>query len=233
MKLRICYAKTEEGRFLSHLDLARTMERVLRRAEVPLAFSEGFNPHPKMSFASALAVGITGQREYLDIELRRRMNPERLGGRIAAAMPPALCLVAIEEIDQRSKSLSALINQAVYSLRVEAGAVDEAKVRAGISGVLSAEELWREPKQKPGKKPIPAKEVRHLIQNIQARSGGGGFLEIEITVTLNNEGQLRPQEVWQMIGEKGGFAALVPQGVCRKALLIAQDGKAFSPMEGV
>ena len=48
MKLRICYAKTEEGRFLSHLDLARTMERVLRRAEVPLAFSEGFNPHPKI-----------------------------------------------------------------------------------------------------------------------------------------------------------------------------------------
>ena len=125
-------------------------------AEVPLSFSEGFNPHPKMSsLASALAVGITGQREYLDIELRRRMNPERLGGRIAAAMPPALCLVAIEEIDQRSES-SALINQAVYSLRVEADAVDEAKVRAASAAFVRGGSFGASPSQKPGKKPIPA-----------------------------------------------------------------------------
>ncbi|MEA4891293.1 MAG: TIGR03936 family radical SAM-associated protein [Peptococcaceae bacterium] len=238
MKLRICYEKTEAGRFLSHLDLARTMERSLRRAGIPLAFSEGFNPHPKMSFASALAVGITGEREYLDLELRRRINPEQTGQAIAQAMPPALKLVALREIQGPGKSLSALINRAVYALAVPAEAVPPEKVQTGIDGVLAARELWRQPKVKPGKKPIPAKEVRHLIQDLRigtAQNSGAvpEQLLVEMTLTLNNEGQLRPQEIWQMIGEKGGFFPAKPLWVCRRALLIARDGKAFSPMEGV
>ena len=243
MKLRICYAKTAAGRYLSHLDLARTMERSLRRAGVPLAFSEGFNPHPKLSFGPALAVGITGDREYVDIELRRRVNSQILGQKLQEALPPALALVALEEIDPRSKSLSALINEAVYTFLVDPARIEEAGVRAGTERILAASELWRAPKEKPGKKPGPAKEVRHLLREIKIRPGRmqedpagasrTSLLELELRVVLNNEGQLRPQEVWQMIAQAGGFEPEPLLEVGRKALLIRQDGKAFSPMEGV
>ena len=68
-KLRLALSKGEEMRFLSHLDYAQAVERMIRRAEIKMAFSEGFNPHMKISFSSALALGITAEVEYLDMDI--------------------------------------------------------------------------------------------------------------------------------------------------------------------
>lgn len=231
MKIRLRYEKTEVGRYLSHLDLARTMERTLRRAEVPLAFSEGFNPHPRMSFASALAVGITGENEFLDVELRRRVNREKLEQSIREAMPPALKLKQLEEIPMNGKSLSALINLAAYRFLVSAEKIHEDDVQTGIDRTLAATELWRQPKVKPGKKIIPAKEVRSLIRQINV-SRENGWLKIEMALVMNNTAQLRPQEVWAMLAEFGGFEAAAVSQVCRTGLYIEEDGKAYMPMGG-
>jgi radical SAM-linked protein len=272
MKIRLCYAKTETGRYLSHLDLARAMERSLRRAKVPLAFSEGFNPHPKLSFASALAVGITGCREYLDVELISRINIKTLSEALQKSFPPALAFVAAEEIGEHSRSLSAVVNLAVYRVKGAVRAEDEEKLLRGIEKVLAAAELWRKPKEKPGKKPGPAKEVRGLIRRITVIGAAPGaaaeaaavpapapapvpepvsapapeaalapaplpgpvkIWELEMALGLGPDGQLRPQELWEMIAEAGGFEASLPLEVCRRALLIEQDGKSFAPMEGV
>ncbi len=249
MKIRICYGKTDRGSYLSHLDLARTMERSLRRAKAPLAFSEGFNPHPKLSFASALAVGTTGCREYLDVELAARVNVKALSQALEKALPPALAFVAAEEIRENSKSLSAIVNLAIYRIKVAVKPEDEEKVALGIEKVLAAPELWRKPKEKPGKKPTPAKEVRGLIRQISvlepqpagAAAGNGTDnaggpeknVELEMVLRLSAEGQLRPQELWEMIAAAGDFEALTPLAVCRRALLIEQGGKRFAPMEGV
>jgi radical SAM-linked protein len=256
MKVRICYAKTETGRYLSHLDLARAVERSLRRAKTPLAFSEGFNPHPKLSFASALAVGITGRREYLDVELASRVNVKALSEALQRVFPPALAFVAAEEVGQHSKSLSAVVNLAVYHLKGEVRPGDEDKLVRGIEKVLAAGELWRKPKEKPGKKPGPAKEVRGLIRQVTllgieepgeaapapvsapeaspvSEASPGKTWRLEMALRLAADGQLRPQELWEMIAEAGGFEASQPLTVCRRALLIEQDGKRFTPMEGV
>jgi radical SAM-linked protein len=242
VKVRICFGKTEEGRYLSHLDLARAMERSLRRAKAPLAFSEGFNPHPKISFASALAVGMAGYREYVDVEFAYRVNISNFCKSLEAEFPPALAFVAAEEIGAGGKSLSASVNLAVYRLSVEVSAEDEAKAADGIAKVLAAAELWRKPKEKPGKKPAPAKEVRGLVRRVAVVGAGGGegveaagrrALAIEMELGMAAEGQLRPQELWEMIGAAGGFAPEPPLSVCRMALLVRQDGRTYSPMEGV
>ncbi len=236
MKIRICYGKTETGSYLSHLDLARTMERSLRRAKAPLAFSEGFNPHPKLSFASALAVGTTGCREYLDVDLASRLNVKAFSQALEKALPPALAFVAAEEIRENSKSLSAIINLAVYRVRVAVKPEDEDKVIPGVEKVLAASELWRKPKEKPGKKTIPAKEVRGLIRQIaviQGPEAAAKTYELEMVLGLSTDGQLRPQELWEMIAAAGDFEAAPPLAVCRRALLIEQGGKRFAPMEGV
>lgn len=242
MKVRICFSKTEAGRYLSHLDLARTMERSLRRAKAPLAFSEGFNPHPKLSFASALAVGVTGYREYLDVELSNRVDIRNFSQALMGAFPPVLALVAAEGIDEGGKSLSAVVNLAIYRIVVEVSPEDKDKITEGVASVLAAKELWRTPQEKPGKKPIPAKEVRGLIRRIEAvrtdetntAAGDKRYaVTLEMELRLQADGQLRPQELCGWIASAGGFIPEPALLVSREALLILQDGKVFSPMEGV
>jgi radical SAM-linked protein len=69
MRLVIKYTKEERVKYISHLDFLRLVQRAIRRADIPVAYSQGFNPHPRLSFASALAVGVTSEGEYLDIYL--------------------------------------------------------------------------------------------------------------------------------------------------------------------
>ena len=250
MKISICYEKTEAGRYLSHLDLARTMERSLRRAKAPLAFSEGFNPHVRMAFASALAVGVTGRREYVDVELAGRVHIPSFSRALQEAFPSALAFVIADEIQGGGKALSAIINIAVYRIGFTLPPKELEKVRAGVEAVLSADELWRKPKQKPGKKTIPAKEVRGLIRRLvllsEEEAGQETIVErmgmlpdekkiflLEAELLMKADGQLRPQELWEMIASAGGFEAVQTLSVSRQALLILQDGKCFSPMEGV
>ena len=236
MRIRICFAKTEAGRYLSHLDLARTLERSLRRAKAPLAFSEGFNPHPKLSFASALPVGMTGCREYLDVELAYRVDAGEFCRALEGAFPPALAFVAAEEIAEGGRSLSAAVNLAVYRLVAMLPAEGPGKVAEGIAAVLAETELWRKPKTSPGKKPIPAKEVRGLLRRIkivdadEATAGLRDAVVVEMELHLRQDGQLQPQELWEMIGVAGGFAAGAPLAVCRLDLLILRDDKPESPM---
>jgi radical SAM-linked protein len=227
------------------------MERSLRRAKAPLAFSEGFNPHPKIAFASALAVGTTGYREYLDVELAGRVHIADFSRSLKEAFPPAIEFVAAEEIGEHSKSLTAAVNLAVFRLEATVQREDEAKAAVGVAGVLAAKELWRKAKEKPGKKPAPAKEVRGLIRRIEivgvteagpaadCRSDGAQAAEqwlrlaLEMELYLRADGQLRPQELWEMICIAGDFGSGQPTSVSRMALLICTGGKVSSPMEGV
>ena len=92
MKLRALLTKGEAIRFISHLDYASLIERAIRRAKLPVAYSEGFNPHMKFSFASALAVGVTSEAEVMDVELSRPVAQPEAWDRIAAALPPGVRL---------------------------------------------------------------------------------------------------------------------------------------------
>ena len=75
---RIKFSKGEEVKYISHLDLQRAFQRALRRAEIDIAYSKGFNPHPKVSFATALSVGMTSDGEYVDVELNNWQNGKEL-----------------------------------------------------------------------------------------------------------------------------------------------------------
>jgi radical SAM-linked protein len=89
-KVRLRFSKHGDLRLVSHLDLLRCLERMLRRAQIPVATSHGFNPRPRMTFALALGVGIEGHREVVDLELSEPMDPSGLLQRLAAVAPPGL-----------------------------------------------------------------------------------------------------------------------------------------------
>src|ERR1700741_3838482 len=89
-RIRIRYAKRGPLRFTAHGDFARAFERAIRRAGVPIASSQGFTPHPKISYASAAPTGVASEAEYLEIGLQATADPEVVRASLAAALSPGL-----------------------------------------------------------------------------------------------------------------------------------------------
>lgn len=113
-RYRINYTKNGPARYISHLDLVRTMERALRRSGLPVAFSEGFNPHPKFSFALPLPVGVAGLDEYMDLELTRELAPSELSRLLNENLPRGLEVRGTSAVPAQGKSLMALVERAAY-----------------------------------------------------------------------------------------------------------------------
>jgi radical SAM family uncharacterized protein/radical SAM-linked protein len=117
-KIRFEFQKVGELRFLSHLELMRALSRALRRAGIPLAFTQGFNPQPRLSLAQALAVGIEGRRELGEVELVQRMEPEELLTAWNRQLPPELKILRSWEVPLNGPSLSAGVRGAVYHIQL-------------------------------------------------------------------------------------------------------------------
>ena len=98
-RLRVRYAKRGPLRFTSHRDFARAFERALRRADVPMAYSAGFSPHPKISYAGAAPTGVASEAEYLEIGLARVCEPDVLRAELDAALPDGLDIVDVVEAE--------------------------------------------------------------------------------------------------------------------------------------
>lgn len=102
-KLRLALNKGEKLRFLSHLDYAQAVERMIRRAEIKMAYSEGFNPHMKISFSSALALGVTAAAEYIDMDVLEEDSLESIMERLNRVAPPGLEVLGGKEMPEKVK----------------------------------------------------------------------------------------------------------------------------------
>ena len=111
-RLRIVFAKGERIKYISHLDLVRTWERALRRAGIPLAYSHGFNPRPKMAFAAALPLGLTSRGEVMDLFLTHSLSPSDFARRLKPHLPPGLEILFVEEVALKSPSLQSQVRSA-------------------------------------------------------------------------------------------------------------------------
>ena len=94
-KLRLRYAKRGRLRFTSHRDIARTFERALRRAGVPMAYSQGFSPHPKVSWVGAAPTGVASEAEYVEVSVVDRVDPDALRTALDAVLPPGLDVLEV------------------------------------------------------------------------------------------------------------------------------------------
>lgn len=194
MLIRMQFCKTREGRFLSHLDLMHTWERVIRRSQLPLAYSQGFNPHPKINFASACAVGTTSDGEYMDMELTQELPVEQVEEMLQAVMPPAFRVSAIKVVSGKAPSLMSIIQRARYVLQLEL--VKEAtqeQLDAALENFWQQEEIviYRYKKNSKDKKPV---NIRPGVYELELTAEGKNAL-LHIQVQSGNEGNIRPEEV--------------------------------------
>src|SRR3982751_707293 len=115
-RIRIRYAKRGRLRFTSHRDFARAFERALRRAAVPMAYSAGFTPHPKISYVGAAPTGVASDAEYVEIGLTERVDPQRLHAALDASLPPGLDVV--EVVEARTASLADRIEASAWEVHL-------------------------------------------------------------------------------------------------------------------
>jgi len=139
-RLRLKFGRGEELKFLSHLDLMRLWERALRRAELPLAYSEGFTPHPRISLAAPLSVGVTSQAELMDVFLSRWVSPHSLVAQAKRQLPDGLDLLEAWPVGLNVPSLQSQVRFAEYKVEVDTGEGTQ-EVQAAIRSLLSVKEL--------------------------------------------------------------------------------------------
>jgi radical SAM-linked protein len=195
-RLRITFAKGQPIKYISHLDLMRTWERALLRAQVPLAYSEGFNPRPKISIAAPLPVGFTGRGEVMDVVLSRRTSPYNFAKRLKSHLPPGLEILSVEEVYLSLPSLPSQMRYAEYRVAVESKET-LAEMEKRVEQVLSAQSL---PRQRERKGKVTEYDLRPLIDDlwIEGREGGACVLGMR----LQSDGQAtgRPDEVLEAMG---------------------------------
>ena len=166
-KVRLRYSKTGRLRFSSHRDFSRAFERALKRAEVPMAYSSGFHPHPRISYANAAPTGAGSDAEYVEIGLASEVDPEQVRAAIDEALPPGLDVV--EAVVSPGGSLADLLQASAW--RIELEGAGEESVRAAVDALVAADEVLVERMTKRGLREF---DVRGAVLRLAALPAGAG-----------------------------------------------------------
>jgi len=195
-RLRIEFGKAGPLQYISHLDLARAWERVLRRAGLPLAYSQGFNPRLRFQIAAALPVGVNGREELLDVWLDEALAPEEVMDRLRPNLPPGLTVSSVSEVDLRAPSLQSIKRAADYRVVIRSREPVEA-IRTRLEGLLEAATL---PRQRQHKGRLQTYDLRPLIQELAVEAGRPGEQALTMRLQASPQGAGRPDEVLDALG---------------------------------
>lgn len=187
-KVRLRFAKRGDLRLVSHHDLMRCLERMLRRAALPVARTGGFNPRPKATFALAMALGIEGGREVLDLEFDEPMEPSEVLLRLTAEAPPGFDFLEAEAV---APGRAARVVAASYRLAIPEDRREAA--RASVADLLSRES-WPYTRHRPDR--TVELDLRPFVLGAGLEDDGALALRMKIAP----DGSARPEEVLDALG---------------------------------
>jgi len=221
-RMRVTFRTEDTVKYVGHLDMFRAWERAIRRARLPLAYTQGFNPQPRMQFAAALPVGFTGEGEVVDIFLNDAVAPEELLDRLSAALPPGIRPLAAAPVPREWPSLQSQVRGADYRVEVETVDGDDA-FAARLGAFQERPEAWRS--RRKGKE-VARYDLRPLVHDLRhtGRTAFGHAFQVIMRAEPGATG--RPDE---LLAELGFEAA--PRRVIRLALHFgdAPEGSGVTP----
>jgi len=196
---RLRFGKLGELRLLGHLDLVRLFERVARRASLPLAFSGGYHPMPRIMIASALSLGMTSSGEIIEFELKQPLEREELRDRLVSRLPADIPIYEIEEIPVDSLAANHRLRQAEYLLDI-VGAASWEQWQEWCDRLLAREEIWFEKTTKSGKK--QQVNLRDRLFSLQLEQHNPDFVQLRYIGSCTNDGTvLQPEHLIFMLSD--------------------------------
>ena len=229
-RLRLAVKKDGALQFLSHLDFARAVRYVIIRAKLPICYSEGFNPHMKLSFASALGVGVSADVEYLDMELAEKLPVADVMARMNAMSPQGFAVLDGKYVDAKAPKLMAIANYAVYTLR---GPLTEDLSQDGLNQILAkfndaASVLYEKVSHK-GKHRVRTIDVKqHVVEAVH------GHVYLTVGIYQTGEGAIKPSQVWEILGSQFGLPIHTDMMLARRTGIFVrkENGQKYSLFEG-
>ena len=200
-RLRVRYAKRGRLRFTSHRDFSRAFERAIVRARVPMAYSSGFNPHPRISYAGASPTGAASEAEYLEIGLAREVDPAEVLTALDEALPTGLDV--LEVVESRGGSLADLLEASVWRITVPDLEPDAAE--GAVTTFLEAAEVLVERMTKKGLRTFDCRAA--VVSMSSARSGTRDSCAILEVVLRHGTPAVRPDDVLAGLRSLSGLEA--------------------------
>jgi len=221
--VRIRYAKRGRVRFISHRDLARAFERAFRIVRLPLAFTGGFSPRPRVSFGLALPVGAESDAEYLDVDLTEPIDPDAVTAALNDSLPEGIAVVGLAALDERAPSLQEAVTTSTWLVQV--AGVPTAELQAAVANALAAPSL---PGRRRRKGVETVEDLRPAIRDLAVVPDGEGTAWVEMEL-LSQPRSVRPDEVLAVLGD---FADGAGGGLVRRThQWIERDGARREPLD--
>ncbi len=210
-RLRVRFSRGEPVKYISHLDLIRVWQRAMRRAGVPLAYTEGFNPRPRISLAAPLALGVTSQAELLDVFCQRRPATHWFSQALSQQLPDGIEIQQVQAVPEVFPSLQSQVRAAEYLVTL-AAAGTEAHVAAALQALLDKETLPWEHHRDTGPHRY---DLRALVEDLWLTDWQADSGRIGMRLRHDGRGAGRPEQVVAALGLPS------PSGIHRTRLFLA------------
>jgi len=215
-RMRVRFSRGEGAKYISHLDLMRVWERALRRADVDVAYSEGFSPHAQLSLAAPLAVGMTSEGELLDVFLGSRLTPFDFARMTGKQLPGGIEALDVEEVGLRAPSLQSELRAAEYEASLTAD-VSETDAKDAVESFLIAETVAWEQVRDGGTRQY---DIRAMVQRLWIEESTNGTVVVGMRVRADSGGSGRPEQVIAAMGLPE------PVSIHRRRLVLAETSPA-------
>jgi radical SAM-linked protein len=195
-RLRVRFRRGEEVKYITHLDLMRLWERALRRAEVPLVYSEGHTPRPRLSLAVPLAVGVTSSAELMEVFLTRRVALRDFIRSVTAQLSAGIEVLEVVEVGLGLPSLQSEVRWARYRVEGPLNGAHE-DVRSAVSRFLAADSIpWEHMRERE----VRRYDIRALVRDLAVEDAAAGSYALAMTLRCDNAASGRPEQVVAALG---------------------------------
>ena len=195
-RLRIKFKREQEVKFISHLDLIRLWQRALHRARISLAYSEGFSPHPRISLAAPLPIGVTSEAELMDIYTTKLVSPHFFIAAVSQQLPLGIEILQGHQIALNQPSLQSQVRFAEYKVEVETEK-EPKEIESAITSLLSAEHLPWQHQRDTGPRSY---DLRALIDDLRLIDWHRPHCAIGMRLRCDSSGSGRPEQVSLALG---------------------------------
>ena len=231
MILRVRFNKKNYLRYIGHLDLMKLFQRNFSRVGIPIKYSEGFNPKPRLSIANPLSLGIESEEEYMDVDLEDKISVEEFIKKMNSALPKDVQIIDGKYLE-KGDSISSLIEWAVYEIRFNLlDSIDKTSFEGIIEEWLLKEEIIITRSRKKGRSKIEQQEnIKEFIKEIKLKEIQNNAMTIEVIIKSGDNGNLRPLDFMEALNRDNNLNMDIDSIMMKRlAMYTEKDGKLYKP----